>query len=74
MEIEYGAEVIDKNGKALGVIDYLIQDAYTGELKKFKVKTAISEADLFFSPEDVLETTADTVKLKTAYAQEEKNG
>jgi hypothetical protein len=74
MEIEYGAEVLDKNGKALGVIDYLIQDAYTGELKKFKVKTELAETDLFFSPEDVLETTADMVKLKVAFDEGEKHG
>lgn len=67
MEIPYGAKVLDKNGEPIGVIDYLIRNTYTGDLKKFRVKTGSQEADPFFSPEDVLEATADKVTLKIAF-------
>jgi sporulation protein YlmC with PRC-barrel domain len=67
MEIEYGAEVIDKDGKALGTIDYIIRDTYTGDIKKFKVSTDLVETDLFYSPEDVLKSSASQLRLKIAF-------
>ena len=67
MEIEYGAEVIDKDGKLLGTIDYIVRDTYTGDIRKFKVNTELVEADLFYSPEDVLESSTTQVKLKIAF-------
>jgi sporulation protein YlmC with PRC-barrel domain len=67
MEIEYGAVVVDKNGKKLGTIDYIVRDTYTGDIKKFKVSTDLAETDLFYSPEDVHESSATKVTLKTAF-------
>jgi hypothetical protein len=67
MEIEYGAEVIDKNNKKLGTVDYIVRDTYTGDVKRFKVKTELIEGDLFFSPDDVLETAIAQIKLKSAF-------
>ena len=67
MQIEYGAEVVDKDGKALGTIDYIIRDAYTGDIKKFKVSTELVETDLFYSPQDVLESSATQVKVKETF-------
>ncbi|HUV56846.1 MAG TPA: PRC-barrel domain-containing protein [Dehalococcoidales bacterium] len=67
MEIEYGAEVIDKNGKSLGTVNKVIRDSWTGEISKFQVSTEHIEADLFISPEDVAEVTANEVKLKVAF-------
>lgn len=64
MEIEYGAEVVDSNGKKLGKVDYVVRDSYTGDIRKFKVDTSLAEADLFFSPEDVSEATVNTIILK----------
>ncbi len=66
MEIEHGAEVIDRNGKRLGTVDRVIRDTYTTEITKFTVSTDVAEADLFFSPEEVQEATTTTVKLKVA--------
>lgn len=66
MEIEHGAEVIDKNGKRLGTVDRVIRDTYTTEITKFTVSTDAADADLFFSPEEVQESTATTVKLRIA--------
>jgi sporulation protein YlmC with PRC-barrel domain len=66
MEIEYGAEVIDKNGKRLGTVNRVIRDTYTTEITKFTVSTDLTDADLFFSPDEVHEATATTVKLRIA--------
>jgi sporulation protein YlmC with PRC-barrel domain len=66
MEIVHGAEVIDKNGKRLGTVDRVIRDTYTTEIRKFTVSTDITDADLFFSPEEVQESTTKTVKLRIA--------
>ena len=67
MEIEYGAEVVDKNGKKLGKVDYIVRDTYTGDIRKFKVSTELVETDLLYSPEDVQEASATMIKLKTAF-------
>jgi len=71
MEIELGAEVIDKNGKRLGTVDRVIKDTFTAEIKKFTVSTDISETDLFFSPEEVQEASSTTVKLSVAFDEGE---
>src|SRR4030043_172082 len=71
MEIEHGAEVIDKNGKRLGTVDRGIRNTYTTEITKFTVSTEIANADLFFSPKEVQEATAKTVKLGIAFDQGE---
>ena len=66
MEIEYGAKVIDKSGKVLGVVDKVVLDKWSGEIAKFKVNTGNGETDLLISPEDVSEATPSKVKLKIA--------
>jgi sporulation protein YlmC with PRC-barrel domain len=66
MEIEYGAEVIDKNGRRLGTVDRVIRDTYTTEIRKFTVSTDITDTNLFFSPDEVQEATTKTVKLRIA--------
>lgn len=73
MEIEYGAEVIDKNGKSLGTVDYIARDTYTGDIKKFKVSTDLADTDLFYSPEDVLESSVTQIKLKAPFNQPGKS-
>jgi sporulation protein YlmC with PRC-barrel domain len=64
--IQYGAKVIDKNGKAVGTVDYPVSDSLTGEIKKFKVSTDGTEEASFFSVEDVAEATPSEVRLKIA--------
>ena len=66
MKIEFGAEVIDTNGKVLGTVDHLVRNLKTGELSKFVVCQKAPDKDLFVSPEDVLEATKATVKLKVS--------
>jgi sporulation protein YlmC with PRC-barrel domain len=69
MEIEYGAEVKDKNGKVLGTVNSVLRDAWTGEISKFQVSTELTELDLFISPENVAEATPSEVKLKIAFEE-----
>jgi len=66
MKVEFGAEVIDRNGQLLGTVDHLVRNLKTGELSKFVVRQKAPDKDLFVSPEDVLEATKATVKLKVS--------
>lgn len=63
IEVEYGAEVYDKNEKLLGTVDYIARDAWTGEVGKFKVSSKRAKGDLLISTDDVLEATPTRVKL-----------
>jgi len=64
LEVKYGAEVVDKDGKILGTVDYLVRDTLTGEIRSFKVNRQRIDTALFFSTEDLLEVTPTKVKLK----------
>ena len=66
MDIDYGAKVIDKNGKVVGTVSRIIRDSWTGEISKFEVSAGKVEEDVLISPEDVAEATAGKVKLKIA--------
>ena len=65
VSIQTGAKVIDKNGKVLGTVDYVINDSYTGKVNGFRVETG-ADKPLFFSIEDILSVTVTDIKLKTA--------
>jgi len=67
MEIEYGAEVMDRNNKVLGTVDYVMRNSWTGEISKFMVRRKAPDRDLFFSPEDVLEVTNTGIRLNISY-------
>lgn len=73
MEIEYGAEVIDKSGKVLGTVDHLARNTWTGEISKFMVRRKAPERDLFFSIEDVLEATKSKVKVNVSLDELNEN-
>ena len=63
MEIEYGAKVIDRNGKVLGTVDYIIRNTWTGEISKFMIRRKAPDRELFLSPEEVLEVTSTGIRL-----------
>ncbi len=65
MQIEYGAEVLDKNGKVLGTVEYIVRNTWTGELSKFMVRRQAGR-DLFLSPEDVLKGTKTRITLSVS--------
>jgi len=67
MEIRYGVEVLDRNGKVLGKVDHLMRDSWTGTITKFAVRRKAPDKDLFFSTEDVLEATNSKVKLNISF-------
>jgi len=73
MEIEYGAEVIDKNGKVLGTVDHLVRNTWTGEISKFMVRRKAPDSDLFFSTEDVLKATNTKVTLNISFHELSEN-
>ena len=50
MEIEMGCEVIDKNGKVLGTVDYIIRNSWTGEISKFMVRRELPKSTSCFHP------------------------
>lgn len=66
MQIEYGTEVVDKNGVVLGTVDYVVRNAWTGEISKFMVRQKQFDENLFFSPEDVLEVAESRFRLSVS--------
>ena len=70
VEIEYGAQVIDKSGKMLGTVDHLIRDSWTGEIRKFMVRQKAPDKDLMFSPQDVLEATKSKIKVNIPFNEQ----
>ncbi len=74
MEIEYGAEVIDKNDEVLGTVDHLIRDSWTGQIRKFMVRQKLPDNDLLFSPQDVLEATKSKIKVNNSVNEQGENG
>ena len=66
MEIEYGAEVIDKNGKVLGTINHMMRNTWTGEISKIMVRREPPQKDLFLSLQNVLKATRSTVRLNVS--------
>ena len=66
MEVKYGAEVVDRNGKVLGTVDHVVHNTWTGKISKFVVRRKAPDEDLFLSPGDVLEEAGGTVKLNVS--------
>jgi sporulation protein YlmC with PRC-barrel domain len=73
MEIKPGIQVIDKNGKVVGSVNHLARDGWSGEVKKFIVNRKPPDKDLFLTPEDVLEATDASIKLKIALDESSGN-
>jgi len=67
MQIEYGTEVIDRNGKVLGTVDHLMHNTWTGEVSKFVVRRRAPDRDLFFSTEDVIEATNTRIRVGVSF-------
>ena len=69
MEIQYGAAVVDKNGRMLGTVNHVVRDSWTGGIRKFMVRQEVPNTDLFLSPGDVLEATESKIMLKTSLSE-----
>ena len=66
VEIEYGAKVVDKNGKALGEVDYFIMDSWSGEPRKYMIRRKQEDDAVFFTPGQIAEVVKGKVKLNVA--------
>jgi sporulation protein YlmC with PRC-barrel domain len=64
MEISYGAQVIDKKGDILGVVNHIVLDSWTGEMRKFVIRG--DDSDLFVSPADIQQASQGYVKLNVS--------
>ena len=73
MEIKPGVQVIDKNGKVVGTVTHLARDGWSGEVKKFIINREPPEKDLFLTPEDVLEATDASIRLRIAIDESSGN-
>ena len=69
MIVEYGAKVMERNGKVLGTVDHLAHNLSTGEISKFLVRREWPEKNLFLSPDDVLEATENEMRLKLSFEE-----
>lgn len=65
IEMQFGSRVVDKDGRILGKVDYLVNDTFTGKITRFRVDNA-TEQGIYFSMQDVLSITATEVKLKVS--------
>ena len=67
MGVEFGAKVVDKDGKTLGTVAHIVNDTWTGELRKFIVRRKAPDEDLFLSAKDILEITDDVIRLNGTF-------
>ena len=72
MEIEYGVLVVDKNDKALGTVDHIVMDSWSGEPRKFIVRLDDEVSAVYFSPAQVAEATKEKVKLSVSAGELEQ--
>ena len=72
MDIEYGTLVVDKNDKALGTVDYIIMDSWSGEPRKFMVRQETAAGAVYFSPQHVAEVTKKKLKLNVSVEELEQ--
>ncbi len=72
MDIEYGMLVLDKNDKALGTVDYIVMDSWSGEPRKFMVRQETGVGAVYFSPEQVAEATKGKLKLNVSVEELEQ--
>jgi sporulation protein YlmC with PRC-barrel domain len=66
MDIQYGASVVDKNGRHIGTVNKIILDTWSGEPRKYAVRLTGKIDMVFFTPQQVDTVTADSVKLAVA--------
>lgn len=66
MNLEYGALVEDKNNQALGTVDHIVLDTWSGEQRKYVVRRNAPQSDIFFSPAHVADSTKEKVKLNVS--------
>ena len=53
MDIEVDMKVVDKTGKALGIVEQVINDMWSGEPRKYVIMLPNDAGALFFKPDQV---------------------
>ena len=71
MDIEIDMKVVDKSGKALGTVDQIINDIWTGDPRKYMVRLSGDEGALFFKPDQVSKVEGGKVTLSLDVADVE---
>jgi hypothetical protein len=71
MDIEIDMKVVDKTGKALGTIDQIINDMWTGEPRKYVIMLPDDAGAFFFKPDQVDKVEKGKVTLSLAAADVE---
>lgn len=66
MNMEYGAQVVDKRGQVVGNVNYVMRNTWTGEIIKFKVRPKQPDKDLVLLPEDTLEVAKSSIRLSVS--------
>jgi hypothetical protein len=69
MDIEIDMKVVDKSGKALGVVDQIINDMWTGEPRKYVIMLPDDAGAFFFKPDQVAKVEKGKVTLSLAAAE-----
>lgn len=70
--IPYGTSVLDKNNKALGKIDRIVLDTWSGEPRKYVIRLADRVSALYFKPAHIAEVNEKGVKLNISSEEMEK--
>ena len=68
MDIEVDMKVVDKTGKALGAVEQVILDTWSGEPRKYVVAVPDDAVALFFKPDQVDKVEKGKVTLSVAAA------
>ena len=68
MDIEVDMKVVDKSGKALGTVDQVINDLWSGEPRKYVIMLPKDAGALFFKPDQVDKVEKGKVTLSVAAA------
>lgn len=71
MDIEYDMQVKDKGGKALGTVDRIILDSWSGEPRKYMIRLNDDEA-IFFTPDQAGSVAKNGVTLNVADEEMER--
>jgi sporulation protein YlmC with PRC-barrel domain len=72
MDIEIDMKVVDKTGKALGTVDQIINDMWSGEPRKYVIMLPNDEGAFFFKPDQVGKVEKGKVTLALAAADIER--
>ena len=71
-EIEFGTPVVDKNDRPVGTIDHIINDMWSGDVRKYVVRLEDEISAAYFSPEHIAQATPEKVKLSLSLEEMEK--